>query len=56
MAYMIQDHCINCSTCADNCPVGCISQGDSIHEINGDECIDCGTCASVCPVDAPQPE
>lgn len=56
MAYKIQDHCINCSACADNCPVECISQGDDIHVIDPDMCIECGTCASVCPVDAPQPE
>ena len=29
MAYKITDKCIACGACAAECPVGCISQGDS---------------------------
>ncbi len=54
MAYIINDDCISCGACADECPVGCISEGDSKYEINADECISCGACAGTCPVDAPQ--
>ncbi len=52
MAYVISDECISCGACEGECPVSCISQGDSQYEINGSECIDCGSCADVCPVSA----
>jgi len=53
MAYKITDKCISCGACAANCPVECISQGETKFEINQDLCIGCGTCAGVCPVEAP---
>lgn len=53
MAYVISDECINCGACAADCPIGCISEGDSKHIIDADTCIECGACASVCPVGAP---
>lgn len=49
MAYVIGDGCVNCGTCAGECPVSAISEGDGVHVIDADACIDCGTCASVCP-------
>ena len=52
MAYVINNDCINCGACASECPVSCISEGDSIHVIDADTCIDCGACASICPVSA----
>jgi NAD-dependent dihydropyrimidine dehydrogenase PreA subunit len=52
MAYLINDECINCAACESECPVSCISAGDSIYVINADECIDCGACAGVCPTNA----
>lgn len=54
MAYKINDDCIKCGACAAECPVSCITEGDSKYEINADECIECGSCANVCPVNAPQ--
>ncbi len=54
MAYNISEDCISCGACVGECPVSCISEGDSIYVINADECIDCGSCAAVCPVGAPQ--
>ena len=50
------EKCIGCGACADECPVGCISEKDGKYVINADECLDCGACAGVCPVDAPQAE
>ena len=46
MAYRIQcDKCISCGACAANCPVGCISQGETCFVIDESACIGCGTCA-----------
>ena len=52
MAYVINDDCVACGTCIDECPVGAISEGDGKFEINADECLDCGSCAGACPVGA----
>jgi ferredoxin len=56
MAYKITDKCISCGACAAECPVGCISQGETKFEIDASACISCGTCAGVCPVGAPEEE
>ncbi len=52
MAYKITDACVSCGACESECPVSCISEGDTQFEINADVCVDCGACASVCPVEA----
>ncbi len=56
MAYKISDDCIMCGSCAEECPVGAISQGDGKYVIDPAKCIECGSCASVCPVGAPDIE
>ena len=57
MAYVINDSCIQCGSCAGQCPVGAISEGDGKYEIDADACVDCGaceagSCAGGCPVGA----
>lgn len=56
MAYKITDACISCGACANECPVGCISQGAERFEIDSEKCLSCGACANVCPVSAPEEE
>jgi ferredoxin len=51
VAYKITDACIACGACVDECPVSCISDGET-YVIDEGTCIDCGACAGVCPVDA----
>ncbi len=53
MARVIkEDDCIACGTCAAECPVNAISEGDGHYVINANDCIDCGACESACPVGA----
>lgn len=49
MAYKISDACVSCGACADQCPVGAISEGDGQYVIDADACLDCGSCADTCP-------
>ena len=51
--YKITDRCIACGICADECPVGAISQNGDKFEIDNDQCVECGTCVDVCPNEAP---
>lgn len=53
MAYVINEECIACGSCASECPASAISEGDERYVINADLCTECGNCAEVCPVGAP---
>ena len=39
MAYVINDTCVSCGSCAGECPVNAISQGDGKYEIETDASI-----------------
>ena len=52
MAYTINDACVKCGTCVDNCPVEAISEGEDKYVIDADVCVSCGTCVDNCPVEA----
>ena len=52
MAYVITAGCVMCGTCAAQCPMDAITQGDSQYEINQDVCVGCGSCAAACPASA----
>ena len=56
MAYKISDDCVSCGACAEQCPVGAISEGDGKYVINPDLCVECGACEGICPVGAPKAE
>ena len=52
MAYKITDACVKCGSCADNCPVEAISEGDEMYVIDADTCVSCGACCDNCPTEA----
>ena len=52
MAYNITDAGVKCGSCADQCPVEAISEGDEKFVIDADVCVSCGACADQCPVEA----
>ena len=62
MALLINDECINCAACVDECPNEAISEGDEIYVIDPDLCTECvgfyeePQCAEVCPVEACVPD
>jgi NAD-dependent dihydropyrimidine dehydrogenase PreA subunit len=51
MSYKISSDCIECGSCAPECPTSAIAEG-SPYTIDPSKCTDCGNCASVCPADA----
>lgn len=58
MATLINEDCINCGACEDECPNGAISMGEEIFVIDPDLCTECvgshgeQMCALACPPEA----
>lgn len=53
ITYSINDNCIGCSICAQQCPANAIEfKPLEKHEIKTDKCIKCDTCRQVCPENA----
>ncbi|MEG1633666.1 MAG: 4Fe-4S binding protein [Oscillospiraceae bacterium] len=52
MAFVINEDCVSCGTCAANCPAEAIEMGDDRYVIDQDKCVSCGTCKENCPADA----
>ena len=53
LKFDIDDTCVKCGACAEDCPVQCITEGTTKFII-GSGCISCGDCYSICPVGAVQ--
>ena len=51
LKFNIDDTCVKCGACAEDCPVQCITEGKT-RFIIGKGCIGCGDCYSICPVGA----
>jgi len=49
LKFDIDDTCVKCGACAEDCPVQCITEGTTKFII-GNGCISCGDCYSICPV------
>ncbi|MDW3558478.1 YfhL family 4Fe-4S dicluster ferredoxin [Helicobacter pylori] len=63
MSLLVNDECIACDACREECPSEAIEEGDPIYSIDPDRCTECygydddePRCVSVCPVDAILPD
>ena len=62
MSLLINEECIACDACIDECPNGAIEEGDPIYVIDPDRCTECvgeydePACIAVCPVDCIVPD
>jgi ferredoxin len=46
--YVINEDCILCGTCIEECPECCIAAGDEIAVIDQVRCTACGVCYDLC--------
>jgi len=62
VALKINEDCIACDACLDECPTTAIEEGDPIYVIDSDRCTECvgfydePACVAVCPVDCIVPD
>ncbi|MDP2835369.1 MAG: 4Fe-4S binding protein [Methanobacteriaceae archaeon] len=49
---VIDENCIGCGACMDQCPVRCIELEMPSPVHIGSECVYCGKCSAICPVSA----
>lgn len=49
--FVINENCIECGICKDDCPQECINEGEP-YEILEENCLHCGICYEVCPSEA----
>jgi len=54
VAYRINNECINCGGCIDECPEKAIIESDEASSIDPEKCTDCGYCIDsfFCPAQA----
>ena len=52
MAHKINDSCVNCGACVDECGLDAIYEKDGQYIIDPEACTDCGVCIAACPADA----
>ena len=50
--YFVNETCIGCGACLNDCPQSCIDLNDGKAVIKQQNCLHCGNCAAVCPVGA----
>lgn len=57
MSLIIQEECIACDACKEECPNEAINEGDPIYIIDPERCTEClghfdePACVAVCPID-----
>jgi ferredoxin len=62
MALLIDEECINCELCPEECPNEAIAMGAEIFEIDPNKCTECvghydePSCVAVCPVECIAPD
>jgi len=52
MVYKINDNCLNCAVCLDQCPSTAIVEENEKYVIDPEKCTDCGICKKICPAEA----